>query len=308
MALALLVLTVHLVFPVVALLHLWRARPASRLRGLHRALAAAGLVVMPVVFSPWAFLGFPLRFALLLGLGAALVVLHRRLRVLPWRGGRMGWDGAARALVWSAAGAGAWALALWAMAGHRAPPGGVDLAFPLRGGTFVVGQGGSTAVLNHHLSHPSQRYALDVARLNPLGLRAWGLFPDRLDRYAIFGAQVVSPCDGTVADARDGLPDLVPPERDRERVAGNFIALECGDATVYLAHLRRGSVRVKAGDRVRVGEEIARVGNSGNTTEPHLHVHAEAGPYPGEFSGRPGVPMRFEGRFLARNDLVRTGR
>jgi murein DD-endopeptidase MepM/ murein hydrolase activator NlpD len=64
-----------------------------------------------------------------------------------------------------------------------------------------------------------------------------------------------------------------------------------------MAHMQDGSIMVEAGMKVKAGQEIGAVGNSGNTTEPHLHIHAELN---GE-----GVPLRFSGRFLARNSVVR---
>ena len=81
------------------------------------------------------------------------------------------------------------------------------------------------------------------------------------------------------------------------------MAIEHEGVTIYLAHM----LLVRTGQRVRAGELIGRVGNSGNTTEPHLHIHAEPGAYPGLFSGEPPVPMRFEGRLLERNDRIRSG-
>jgi len=108
-----------------------------------------------------------------------------------------------------------------------------------------------------------------------------------------------------VAAAVDGFTDFSPPGRDPENRAGNHVALECEGATIYLAHLMRGSVCAKVGERVRAGQVLGRVGNSGNTTEPHLHIHAETGPYPGKFPGMPGVPIRFGGQFLVRNDRVK---
>jgi len=158
--------------------------------------------------------------------------------------------------------------------------------------------------VNYHAVNAAQHYALDILMLNAAGLRARGLYPRALERYAIFGAEVVSPCDGRVAAAVDGLPDLLPPERDGANRAGNHVALEWHGATIYLAHLMRGSVSVRAGETVRAGQLLGRVGNSGNTTEPHLHIHAEEGPYPGRFSGSPALPLRFAGRFLVRNDRV----
>jgi hypothetical protein len=109
---------------------------------------------------------------------------------------------------------------------------------------------------------------------------------------------------GPVVPAVDEFSDLPPPRRDPAHPAGNHVAIESSGVTIYLAHLRRDSVAVRAGDRVRAGETVGRVGNSGNTTEPHLHIHAEKGPCPGRFSGQPALPLTFGGRFLVRNDQV----
>ncbi len=198
------------------------------------------------------------------------------------------------------------AMAVIALRGRSLHQPALDLAFPLRGGTFQVGQGGASRLVNYHFAHSSQRYALDIVMLNGAGVRARGVYPRAPERYAIWGAEVVSPCEGVVAAVVDGLADHSPPDRDPVNRAGNHVAIESGGATVYLAHLMRGSVAVRAGDTVRAGQLLGRVGNSGNTTEPHLHIHAERGAYPGRFSGMPGIPVRFGGRFLVRNDRVRS--
>jgi murein DD-endopeptidase MepM/ murein hydrolase activator NlpD len=85
---------------------------------------------------------------------------------------------------------------------------------------------------------------------------------------------VVSPCDGAVLAAQDGLPDQAPPQADPDNPAGNHVVLACGGLRIELAHLAAGSVAVAPGDRVRSGDRLGAVGNSGNTSEPHLHIHA----------------------------------
>jgi murein DD-endopeptidase MepM/ murein hydrolase activator NlpD len=108
-----------------------------------------------------------------------------------------------------------------------------------------------------------------------------------------------------VLRVEDWLPDLNPPEVDRARLPGNFVLLEC-EATidVALAHLRSGTVRVHPGDYVTTDTILGEVGNSGNSSEPHLHIHAQR---PGRiwdpFIGDP-LPMRLDGRYLVRNDRI----
>ena len=203
------------------------------------------------------------------------------------------------------------ALAIWflfltarALIGRRGGRSALNLEFPLKDGKYLIAQGGASKVVNAHARNASQRYAVDIVKLGPMGTRAQGLYPIALKKFEIFGEQVLSPCEGIVVAARDDLPDLFPSETDPQSPAGNYVAIECEGATVYFAHLMKGSVTVEPGQRVRAGKILGRVGNSGNTTEPHLHVHAEKGRYTGNFSGQPAMRIRFGKRFLVRNDVV----
>jgi hypothetical protein len=209
-------------------------------------------------------------------------------------------------------------VALWveAFAGRRVPAAEVvDLEFPLRGGRFVVANGGSTGLVNAHidtLDDPrfapvrGQAYALDIIEVNAIGVRAWAPLPSDPARYAIFGRPVHAPCAGVVSQIENTLPDLSPPQADPRNPAGNRVMIDCGGFIVLLAHLKQGSVAVKGGQRVAAGDIVGAVGNSGNTDEPHLHVHAQR---PGRgilpLSGEP-LAMRFGGRWYVRNDRVRT--
>ena len=196
----------------------------------------------------------------------------------------------------------------------RAPAGeAADLEFPLRGGPYYVASGGSGTLVNPHVKtlrgerlaeFRGQGFGLDIVKLDRWGLRADGLLPDEPEAYRIFGEPVHAPCSGTVTSAENGLPDLGPPDTDRDHPAGNHVLLDCGHFVVLLAHLQRGSVSVLPDDWVKAGTQLGRVGNSGNSSEPHLHVHAQRhGSAPGALDGDP-VPIAFDGRFLVRNDRV----
>lgn len=168
-----------------------------------------------------------------------------------------------------------------------------------------VGHGGSNPILNYHSEVRLQTYALDISQVNALGARARGMLPRQLDRYEIYGDTLYSPISGTVVAAVDGLPDLTPPEMDRTHLAGNHVWVRAGNVYIVLAHLKNGSVRVRPGQTVSAGEPVGQVGNSGNTSEPHLHIHAVR--IEGEVSpdsllnlGDP-IPLLIEGRFLSRN-------
>jgi hypothetical protein len=129
------------------------------------------------------------------------------------------------------------------------------------------------------------------------------------DRFLGFGAPILAPIAGTVALAHDGEADhaarrslftLVPYlATQRERVArgapgvaGNHVVIAASPAGpfVLLAHLQRGSVRVRAGDQVRVGETVGACGNSGNSTQPHVHLQATDSL---DWAAAHGVPISF---------------
>ena len=181
----------------------------------------------------------------------------------------------------------------------------VALSFPFKDGSPYVIHGGSSEIVNHHFPIRAQRYALDIVKLNHLGIRAWGLLPTDLNAYAVFSSEVVAPCSGEVIASEWRLDDLIPPNSDEQDLLGNHVIVFCNGVSVLLAHLKKDSVRVRNGDRIEQGAVIAQIGNSGNTTEPHLHIHAVAGRHsdPDDIAfTAEGIPMLFNGRFLVRND------
>lgn len=286
------------VIALPALLVYWTLNPQDMASGgawYSWVVVLALILAYFLVVQPWAQVGWGLRLAFPGALAAAAWV-------------QAGW--ASGALCAAALAGGSWAIRRWA--GGRRPAACLDLAVPLAGGVYFVAHGGAERILNYHHPSDSQRYALDIFRLNRLGMRAWGLFPRRLTRYAIYGASVLAPCEGVVTAAVDGLPEAaVRGERDFLHAAGNYVLIRCAGAPggeptyVGLAHLAPGSVCVRAGQRVARGDLIGRAGNSGNSTEPHLHIHAKMGGDPEDMLDGRGVAITFAGRFLCRNDLFR---
>jgi len=189
----------------------------------------------------------------------------------------------------------------------------VNLAFPLEPGRYLVVNGGSDLSTNAHLetlnaSEPrfrdwrGQSYGVDLVKLDSLGLRAKGLQPTDPHAYRIYGTRVLAPCAGVVLLAVDGLPDMQVPDMDREHMAGNHVMLRCAEADVLLAHFSPASVQVRAGMAVAVGVWLGSVGNSGNTGEPHLHIHAQRpGPASAPMGGAP-LPILLGGHFPVRGE------
>jgi hypothetical protein len=154
----------------------------------------------------------------------------------------------------------------------------VQLRLPVAG-TWWVYWGGPTERQNYLAPTPDQRHAYDLVQWRRGGT-ARGKGTRNRDYFA-FDRRVVAPADGVVVEAQDGVRDNRPLVEGENPAApaGNHVLLALGaDRYVLLAHLRQGRVRVRPGQRVRTGELLGRVGNSGNSSEPHLHVHVQDGP------------------------------
>lgn len=302
----------QLLIPLGLLAWLGFGRARSRAGWVLGIALVGGYLVAVALAGLWLVLPPHLPVIYLALFVAALVRSRRALRAPSvWPTGARGWAGFAFQSVLALLAVG---LALQALSGRRPPDGPVvDLAFPLRGGTYSVVNGGSTGLVNAHLMtltgeryrpYRGQSYGVDLVKLGSWGFRARGLAPRDPSAYAIFGDPVYAPCSGPVIQALDGLRDLRPPEIDREHMAGNHVLLACRDAWVLLGHLREGSVRVRDRDAVAQGQEIGRVGNTGNTDEPHLHIHAQRpGTKEAPLGGDP-LPIRLDGRYLPRNARI----
>ena len=267
------------------------------------ALGLAGIWTFPPWWTLWLLYGL-LAFAMVSG-------FLRRRQVTKLPSGVIGWV--------TVAGFGAlsiYAANILRSAGAASviPDGPViDLASPLGPGTYLIANGGAGPSINAHAaflnrsSSSHRRYwgtgrGVDIVALDRWGLHASGPLPADPAAYVIFGRPVVAPCAGEIVVAVDGLPDMSVPKVDRAHLAGNHVMIRCHGVHILLGHFRRGSVRVRVGDRLSAGAPIAQVGNSGNTSEPHLHVHAQRpGTVSAPFSGAP-LPIRVAGRYLVRND------
>jgi hypothetical protein len=189
----------------------------------------------------------------------------------------------------------------------------MGLEFPLRNGRYFVGQGGSSVFLNHHWGLGSQSFALDILKLNKIGSRSNTLFPQKNNHFEIYNDIVYSPCAGTVKKVRDFQRDMEPfnlkslKNLKGRDIIGNRIVIECENFDVLLAHLLPKTILVKKGDQIELLQELARVGNSGNSTEPHLHFQIQSksnDPDDINTNTISPIPMSFNNRFLVRNSVI----
>lgn len=183
----------------------------------------------------------------------------------------------------------------------------VQIAPPFEG-DWLVAQGGSSPLQNHHLAAYNQQFALDLVRLeNGYIFDPSGNTEGNAAVYG-WGQPLLSPADGRVTFTRDDMEDADGPDLvgETEDVVGNVIVIELDNGLfVLLAHLQHGSLRVKEGDSVRIGDALAAVGNSGNTTLPHLHLQVQTHVDLWDPENR-SIPFAFgsEERVAVRNDRI----
>jgi hypothetical protein len=152
----------------------------------------------------------------------------------------------------------------------------LTIASPLAAEWFV-GQGGHAELVNYHQVTSTQADALDI--LQAVDGRTHRPGSTELTSYYIYGQPVLAPADGVVTGVQNGQPDQQIGTTNAHYQEGNAIVLDVGDGRyLMMAHLKPDSITVRVGDQVRAGQPIARVGNSGNTTEPHLHLQAQTLP------------------------------
>lgn len=145
--------------------------------------------------------------------------------------------------------------------------------------------------------HLAQRYAIDWERVDADRRLVAGDLSDPAS-YTIYGEDVLAVADGEVVAAVDRFADQVPGDLPAglpfDEADGNHVILHIAEGVYVLyAHLKPGSVAVAAGETVTRGQVIGQVGNTGNTTAPHLHLHVMDGPSALDSDGLPYVFDRF---------------
>ncbi|MCD9153379.1 murein hydrolase activator EnvC family protein [Aeromicrobium duanguangcaii] len=188
----------------------------------------------------------------------------------------------------------------------------VHVASPVRGRWTVV-HSPASAVPSHGVRAYGQSHAVDIIHPRPEGTKPsyplLGGF-ERPERFSSFGEPILAVADGTVVRVLDGRRDhlsrtswlafaymmVIDGVRDLGgpgAVIGNHVVIDHGDGVHSLyAHVRRGTAAVGVGDQVAAGEVVGTVGNSGNTSEPHLHFQLMDRAQPLRAAG---LPMRFDG-------------
>lgn len=175
---------------------------------------------------------------------------------------------------------------------------------PLRGGVWFAANGPSPTSGHRRAMIPifgtyyiSQRFAIDWVKVDEQGRTHAGDSLQNKSYYA-YGNNALAVADGIVTEVKDSIPENVPGANSRavpitlETVGGNHVIIDIGQQRfAFYAHLQPHSIRVHVGDHVKRGQILGLVGNSGNSTEPHLHFHISDASSP---LGAEGLPYEFQ--------------
>lgn len=197
----------------------------------------------------------------------------------------------------------------------------IDLEYPFAD-RWLTQRSPADRVPSHGTTLFASSFAIDFVpvdgdgRTAPVTSRSL-LRPEPAERFPGFGRPLLAPVAGVVVavhdrepdhDAYRGLPSVGYALTQRRRatlgwlaLAGNHVLVDTGRAVVALCHLQRGSAQVRLAEHVRVGQPLGRCGNSGNSTEPHVHVQAMDGPDP---DGASAVPLTFRGDLPRNGEIV----
>lgn len=176
-----------------------------------------------------------------------------------------------------------------------------DLRLPFEG-AWNVFWGGRELEDNYHAAFGDQRFAYDLLVLEEgKSFAGEGL---RNEDHHCFGLPVLAPGAGKVVRVVDGIEDNVPGVMNPKAAAGNHVVIDHGNGEFsMLAHFKRGTIEAAVGDGVLAGDRLGLAGNSGNSSEPHIHYHLQTTPV--WFQGE-GLPTQFQ-NYLADGKPVERG-
>ena len=157
-------------------------------------------------------------------------------------------------------------------------------------GAWFVATGGPDPAHNRHSGSATQRYAYDFL-IQRGGATHRGDGRRNTDYFA-YGQPILAPVSGTVVVKVDGVPENMPGQMNSYDIAGNYLLIDDGHQEwVLLAHLQPHSSPVEVGQHVAAGQKIGSCGNSGRSSEPHLHVHMQNS---ADTDRAAGLPITFQ--------------
>jgi hypothetical protein len=307
------VVSIHYIIPLALILWLWAGKSRSKFSWSVKTLFVATYLILTYFIGFWGFASFYLRYFWFLLFALAGIFSYLKVRGLPFYSRKQTIDWIMTVLE-----SGLSILFIYLAAGtvganfYDTKP--VELSFPFKKGVYSPywgGNGQASSFMNYHYrssihkgakTNLSMKYAVDIEKLNKLGMSSKGFLPLELENYEIYQQEILSPCDGKVVEVVDGLRNEMPWTGNYPYNVGNHVGIIRGDVCVLLGHMQPGSIPVKVGDSVRTGEVIGKVGSSGMADQPHLHIQAMK-VSEGSIWAWEGVPIRFDGKNPVKNSL-----
>ncbi len=177
-----------------------------------------------------------------------------------------------------------------------------ELALPFKG-TWLVFCGGDTKAQNYHHDVCNQHFAFDFIGVDETGKSRKGDGSGNENFYA-FGREILALADGVVIDVIEGVRDNLPGSMNPYSGLGNAVFIQhCENEVSVLAHFKMGSIRVKVGETVKKGQVLGLCGNSGNSSEPHLHYHLQNTPI---IQNGTGIKVYFDKLIVRQNGKSET--
>jgi murein DD-endopeptidase MepM/ murein hydrolase activator NlpD len=140
---------------------------------------------------------------------------------------------------------------------------------------WTVTWGGDTKELNYHVESEAQKNAFDFVITNEKG-NSYKTDGKTNEDYYAFGKELIAPCDGEVVLVVDGIKDNVPGYSNPVYVPGNTVIIKTeNNEYLFFAHFKQHSIVVKQGQKIKQGQLLGLCGNTGNSSEPHLHFHIQ---------------------------------
>ena len=188
------------------------------------------------------------------------------------------------------------------------------LAFPFKNGQFLVidgGDGKKSYFSNYHYygwkrknvkNYYSMRFATDIIKLNKYGFANSKILSSSNEDYNIYGEKVYSPVEGEVVKVILNEDDNIPYGKLPNK-SGNQITIKNGNYYISLYHFKKDTIVVNLGQKLKVGDYLGQVGNSGYSSRPHFHIQVVYSEDNNYWLGK-GIPIIFNNRYPVKNCLI----